>query len=828
MTRVAGSRVAGRIAWRQARRAPARSALIVALVALPIAGLSAASVAIRTAFATDAERVTAAIGSADLVAFAPSRQRGIDLVEALPPGAGVTSRIERGGTTIIDGRQISFAVDEFSPPPDRGPAVGVFHLVSGRMPTSSGEVALDPETLRALDGRIGDDVTIPVLGISQRITGTVVFPEYVNQALALVGPGTLAAHHLDARIAPSYLIDLPPSASTSETADDLRRRFNASTSTRDAIEARLPFGRSIATGIAFVAGLIALCATGLIAAAAFSVGTRRQLRTLGLVGAAGGEPRQLRWIVVLGGSVLGLTGSVVGSAVGIAVVLPARTLLGDVANRVVGPVRVPILPVVGTVLLGTVASTLAAYLPARTAARINTVEALAARTPTPRPPGRMAAAGVVVLAIGAAILAWSTRAHSDAGSAIGSTAMIAGLLVGIPLVVTWVGRLAAVLPTVPRIAARDLARHGRRTGAALAAATVALAVPVGVGALTLSQDAAERTIPFMAEDQLLVGFFDGLNQPTAEERRSLVSDLRAAFPDASVVAIRAATWPSGRRPYVAGPILSEQGHPVRANGMLIVGRGDVLRSMHAQDGVDELRAGTVVAIGPDATDGGQIHLLKRGPAAVPLPPGTPVLPAVSAGPTRYASLVDQYTYVISPAAAARADLTSEPMETIVVRLPSSVTDEDRGRAGSIVNGYSGASMNDLTNLGSQNGAGRWAVGVAGAALALAIVGVVVALMSEESRRDRAIVAAVGAAPRTRRALGGASAWVVAAVAGALAVPAGFVPVAVFRIAQARGYPIVVPWAAIAVAVVGVPIAAGVVGVLTARQPKPTSLLRPVA
>jgi putative ABC transport system permease protein len=184
--------------------------------------------------------------------------------------------------------------------------------------------------------------------------------------------------------------------------------------------------------------------------------------------------------------------------------------------------------------------------------------------------------------------------------------------------------------------------------------------------------------------------------------------------------------------------------------------------------------------------------------------------------------------VISPAAAARAELTSEPMENLVVRLASSVTDDDRDRAASIVNGYAGASMNDLTDLGSQNGAGRWAVGVAGGALALAIVGVVVALMGEESRRDRAIVAAVGAAPRTRRALGGASAWVVAAVAGALAVPAGFAPVAVFRISQSGGYPIVVPWAAIAVAVVGVPIVAALLGALTARQPKPTSLLRPIA
>jgi putative ABC transport system permease protein len=131
------------------------------------------------------------------------------------------------------------------------------------------------------------------------------------------------------------------------------------------------------------------------------------------------------------------------------------------------------------------------------------------------------------------------------------------------------------------------------------------------------------------------------------------------------------------------------------------------------------------------------------------------------------------------------------------------------------------------DLGSHNGPGRWAFEAAGAAVALAIVAVVVALIGAESRKDRAILAAVGAAPQTRRALAGASAWVVALVAGALAVPTGFAPAAVFQIAQARGYPIVVPWAAIAVAILIVPMIAGAIATVGSREPKPMSLLRPI-
>jgi putative ABC transport system permease protein len=382
---------------------------------------------------------------------------------------------------------------------------------------------------------------------------------------------------------------------------------------------------------------------------------------------------------------------------------------------------------------------------------------------------------------------------------------------------------------VPRMAARDLARHGRRTGAALAAATVALALPVGVGALTLSQDASERSVPFMADDQLSIGYFDGSVQPTAADRRALLGELRAAFPEAVVVPIRLATEPNGRRqPYVAGPILQVRGRQIRANGTLVVGGPDVLRALHAEDGTAALRAGSVVGVGPGATDEGMVHLTAVGPPPVTLPADAVDLKAVDAGPSRYASLVSDYTYVISPGAAAAAGLSGRPNDTFVLRATSDLTDDDLRRARTIVGEHLGATVYSVSDLGSQNGAGRWLVGVAGSAVALAIVTVVVALVSEESRRDRAIVTAVGASPRTRRALGGACAAVVAAVAGMLAVPAGFIPVTVFRIAQARGYPIVIPWAAIAVALLGVPILAGLAGAITSREPKPMSLLRPIA
>jgi hypothetical protein len=57
--------------------------------------------------------------------------------------------------------------------------------------------------------------------------------------------------------------------------------------------------------VSFVAGALALFVTGLIAAAAFVVGARRQLRELGVVGAVGGERRHVVAVVLLGGTTVG-------------------------------------------------------------------------------------------------------------------------------------------------------------------------------------------------------------------------------------------------------------------------------------------------------------------------------------------------------------------------------------------------------------------------------------------------------------------------------------------------------------------------------------------
>ena len=116
----------------------------------------------------------------------------------------------------------------------------------------------------------------------------------------------------------------------------------------------------------------------------------------------------------------------------------------------------------------------------------------------------------------------------------------------------------------------------------------------------------------------------------------------------------------------------------------------------------------------------------------------------------------------------------------------------------------------------------------GAAVALAILAVVLALLGAESRRDRAILVAVGAEPRTRRRLAGMHGVLVAGLAGFLAVPTGFAPMAVQELSRRVGEIVVVPWATIAFVLVCVPLMAGALAALSSRQPQTEQLLRPIA
>lgn len=817
-----------RIAWRDARNNRWRTALVIAMIAIPVAGLVAASIAIATGTATPEQRITGEMGAADFVV----RDLPTPL-DNLPPGTGVTVVRSVSSFTVVAGNGIYTQLEDADP--DDAIITGRYRMIDGRKPTAVGEVALSPDVLAGFGVGIGDRVTFDGLDLDVVVTGIVVRPEQTYLSTGLVTPATIDA--LDPSLVESVSTYLAAAPGEENAVLDAVVAAGGDPYGRIVLE-RTGDLSSYFTSIGIA--VLALAETGLIAAAAFVVGTRRQLHALGLVGAVGGEARQVRAVVLYGGFTLGLIGSAVGAVVGLVIGLSLVPSLDRMTNRVIdGPV-LPIPMIVAAAVLGTVAAVAAAWLPARTVARIPIVDALARRSPRPSPPGRRAIAGLLVVVVGAVLVAWGTITHTMALLTLGAVGMLGGILLTIPLLVTMVGRLASRLPLPLRIAARDTGRHGRRTAAAVAAATLALALPVAVSALLLSDEAKSNAVAGLAPDQLIVFLgadngSDSVASRLATAQRAI--DVVASSVDVVAAAPMATTGYDPDRFPVAGEDWDVEMFTVYAYGAeqrlaggetmpytayLTIADDGLLEALHAEHMADALAAGKLVAPGSGLTVDGTM--------SIELPPSDPndpfvitPLPAAESGGPTYLSL----PYVlVSPERATELGLRPNGVAEVVIRTAEPLRGAVLAAAREAVSVIPGAHAYALADAELESGLFQNVILGFAAAIGLAIVGVAVALVAVESRRDQAMLVAVGAGPSMRRRIVASNALLLAGLAGVLAVPAGLFPVAVLQLSRQAGYSVIMPWLSIGVVLIVVPVIGALVTGAVVRRPLPSHLLRP--
>ncbi|URN01963.1 FtsX-like permease family protein [Actinomadura madurae] len=273
----------------------------------------------------------------------------------------------------------------------------------------------------------------------------------------------------------------------------------------------------------------------LLAGPALVVDVRRRRRELALVAATGGAGRHLRAVVLASGLLLGGIAAVAGTALGVAAAAVTIRVAEANGAEPFGPFRVPWSAVAVTALLGVVTGLLAALIPARQAARMDVVAALAGRR---EPPGRArrgwpAVGGLLVVAGVAGSLA-GVRALHEFGAAFGAAAIIIGLVVACPWLVGATGRLAHRLPLPLRLAVRDGARNRARTAPAIAAITAAVA---GITALAIggASDFRQEQVDYRAE--LPMG--STVIRPSADKADAVAPALRGALPGVPLVTLRA-------------------------------------------------------------------------------------------------------------------------------------------------------------------------------------------------------------------------------------------------------------------------------------------------
>ncbi|HEY1737281.1 MAG TPA: FtsX-like permease family protein, partial [Acidimicrobiia bacterium] len=323
-------------------------------------------------------------------------------------------------------------------------------LTAGHYPTRSGQVDLTRSVASLFGVRAGG--TWSAAGHTYTVVGTVENPLDLSDQFALVAPGALATP--------------TDTAVLTKVSGSSLENFRLPSGTGVGIDSRGAASKASIEAVILALATIGMLFVGLLAVAGFAVVAQRRMRAFGVLSSVGANDRSVRLVMLANGAAVGVTSAVVGGLLGVLVWLAIYRSIETVVDHRIDPFGLPWFAVGLGLVLAFVTSLVAAWWPARAAARVPVVAALSGRPPKRQPAHRFAAAGVLVLALGIVLLAFTDQRR--AGFVIGGIiASVVGLLLLAPLAIQSVARLARHTPISVRLALRDLSRYQARSGAAL-------------------------------------------------------------------------------------------------------------------------------------------------------------------------------------------------------------------------------------------------------------------------------------------------------------------------------------------------------------------------
>ncbi|MFN8124251.1 MAG: FtsX-like permease family protein [Thermoleophilia bacterium] len=538
-----GLRPLARLAVRDARHHPWRSALIVVLIALPVAAFVFGMIGMRTVPNTGAEIRAKSVGAADTLVVPKASREAVVSRRLRDAGFRVVpweqgQGVLRAGTVRMSA--VLAGIDVRDPL-----TTGLWDLRSGSLPARTGEVLLTRAAARRLGVGVGDTVVLEES--SRRFTVTGLADGSRLDVRQMVGRGVMEGLPSTLRSSPQLLVGGTPTGARALEA------LAAATSGPDVAQSVVwpatvntaAVGRD-AQALLYMLGTLGLMAFGLVVASAMAVGARRQLRVLGLLGAAGASPRQRSGSMLLQGASLGAAGTALGIAGGLVAWSLGRDALENWYGEPIGDTVIATGDMLLVVVVALAVAIGASLLPARVAARTSVLQALGGRRPTPRVPVRMPVAGVALSGIGLVMLAYGLRHRPDSGVPLVATAgvalTVAGTVVAVPYLVGLLERAAGVLRGTGRLAVRDVARHRGRTGPVVAAvmATGALALAGGILATSSQADSNDVKFSDPLTVVLTVSFLrDGLASiPDCDALSALAAPVTAVLPGASRACLR--------------------------------------------------------------------------------------------------------------------------------------------------------------------------------------------------------------------------------------------------------------------------------------------------
>lgn len=420
-----GWRAALRIARRDAMRAKGRSALVVAMIAIPVLGVTALDVTYRSVETSTAEKLAAQVGSADALFRDP--QAGpldqsvsgddysplsedpppdeeipaIDLRTTFPKGARSIS-IQSVPANVTTGYGVA-DVDIVEFRTSDAMARGKLDLVDGAFPKGTGEMVATEAFLKSAGLHVGSHITVRGPNRKYTVTGTVEQPENLTVKALYADPGAVIAPWKanaarDKKVLPpnsdelTWLVKAGNGTGVSWSDVMAANKKGALVVSRQVVldpppDSEVPLIKKHGSNPApessdeLSAALITVVAMAvleivLLAGPAFAVGARRSRRQLGLLGTCGGDRRHVRAVVLSGGLVLGGAGAVVGVVAGLVLTAVCRPLIEEQAQHRFGSLVMDPKELLAIAVIGMITGVLAALAPAIVAGLQSVLESL--------------------------------------------------------------------------------------------------------------------------------------------------------------------------------------------------------------------------------------------------------------------------------------------------------------------------------------------------------------------------------------------------------------------------------------------------------------------
>lgn len=539
--RVARVRLSLKLAFRWSVREKGRSALIAALIAVPVAGMAAVCLIAPSMVPTTAEKLAVDLGQTQAkvrVIAAPGssiQQSPMSIngwgssgdeppadAEPLAPGS-----LFPAGTAMIPLLDASVTIQTANGvrvlPATVGESwdarlEGRFHIVSGQAPRGAGELLLTQGALERLGVGLGDDVRL-VSPVDRSATVVGVLdatyqPDAAQTVFAL--PETLGMSDIASETA--AMIYLPDTTLTWDDVRDLNRQ-GALALSRAVVLDPPPgdyfeyTGASSVTAIVMIAPLFfafGVLEVVLLAGAAFLVGARSKERALATLASVGAPRSAVFGVISASGIVLGILGGLVGVAVGIAGGALFMALTDDGSATQYWGLHVWWPLFLAVIAAAALIGWLGALVPAVRASKVDVVAALRGSRIPPQPRKRhpitgiiLVGAGLAVLAGGAVLAAVLERARDYTNTNpltwialgawfVGPTVMLLGLLMCSGLLLRLIARMLSRMGVSARLASRDTARNSGRSVPAIAAIMVTVFVAVFAMTMVASAEATSK------------------------------------------------------------------------------------------------------------------------------------------------------------------------------------------------------------------------------------------------------------------------------------------------------------------------------------------------